>query len=144
MTGWGFAHRSKDDDGNLLHLVHRDVSPTTNLMVSTNGGVFVADFGIAKAIVNEHHTRTGQVRGKFAYMAPEQMLGLPVDARSDVFSAAVTLYELLTGRNPFKRETEAATIQALQTDEVKPPSALRPEVLRGARRRVAQGHGAQA
>lgn len=132
-NGLAYAHRAKDERGLPMHLVHRDMSPS-NVLLSTTGGVFVTDFGIAKAAVNEHATRTGQIRGKFSYMPPEQMLGLPVDPRADLYSLGITLYELLTCTNPFKRETDPATIEAVRTDELASPRALRPDCTEGIER----------
>lgn len=128
--GLAYAHRAKDERGLPMHLVHRDMSPS-NVLLSSTGGVFITDFGIARAVTNEHVTRTGQIRGKFSYMPPEQMLGLPVDGRADLYSTGVTLYELLTSTNPFKRETDPATIEAVRTDELTPPHVLRSDCTEG-------------
>jgi eukaryotic-like serine/threonine-protein kinase len=128
--GLAYAHQVKDEKGAPLNLVHRDLSPS-NVLVSHTGGVFVTDFGIAKAAGNRHATRTGEVKGKFAYMPPEQLLGLPVDARTDLYSTGVTLYEVLTGECPFRRDTDAATIDAVRSGSRQPARALRPDCTQG-------------
>ncbi|MEZ4404635.1 MAG: serine/threonine-protein kinase [Kofleriaceae bacterium] len=92
-----YAHRLEDADGRPLQLVHRDVSPH-NLMVSFDGVTKLVDFGIAKAAIKADETRPGIVKGKYAYMSPEQTVGRPLDGRSDVFSLGVVLWELLAGR----------------------------------------------
>ena len=96
-AGLHYAHELRDADGRALHLVHRDVSPP-NLLVSYDGSVKLVDFGIAKAVSSIEQTRPGVVKGKFAYMSPEQTIGQKLDGRSDVFSLAVLLWELLAGR----------------------------------------------
>jgi serine/threonine protein kinase len=96
-AGLHYAHELRDSDGRALHLVHRDVSPP-NLLVSYDGSVKLVDFGIAKAVSSIEQTRPGVVKGKFAYMSPEQTIGQKLDGRSDVFSLAVLLWELLAGR----------------------------------------------
>ncbi|GAB4199945.1 MAG: hypothetical protein OHK0013_10540 [Sandaracinaceae bacterium] len=114
------AHRAADQTtGEPLGIVHRDVSPQ-NVMVSYDGVVKLLDFGIAKASSHSTRTEAGVVKGKFAYMAPQQCLGEPIDARADVFALGVCLYEVLDGTNPFKRQTEFDTMRALVYEE--PPS----------------------
>jgi eukaryotic-like serine/threonine-protein kinase len=114
------------DDGRPQNLVHRDVSPQ-NLLVGYDGHVKLVDFGVA--LVDEKTTRTepGEVKGKFDYMSPEQMLGKPLDRRSDLFSAGVVLYELSTGRRLFKRKSHAKTIEAITREPIVPPSRVRPD-----------------
>ena len=92
-----YAHRLEDADGQPLQLVHRDVSPH-NLMISSDGVTKLVDFGIAKAAIKADETRPGVVKGKYAYMSPEQTVGRPLDGRSDVFSLGVVLWELLAAR----------------------------------------------
>lgn len=94
------AHEARDPAGAALHLVHRDVSPS-NILVGYDGSVKITDFGVAKARNRLAHTDTGLVRGKAAYMSPEQALGEDVDRRSDVFSLGVILYEWCLGRPAF-------------------------------------------
>jgi serine/threonine-protein kinase len=117
-----YAHRLSID-GQRVGLVHRDVSPH-NILISYEGEVKLADFGIARATSRLDLTDPGTVKGKLAYMAPEQARGLPVDGRADVFALGVVLWELCAGRRLFARETEAATLAALLEGEpVGPPSA---------------------
>jgi serine/threonine protein kinase len=94
--GLGHAHDQRGADGQPLGLVHRDISPQ-NILVSRAGDVKITDFGIAKALGKAHRTASGVILGKLHYMAPEQLAGIPVDGRADVFSLGVLLYELLTG-----------------------------------------------
>lgn len=122
------AHRAADQTtGEPLGIVHRDVSPQ-NVMVSYDGVVKLLDFGIAKASSHSTRTEAGVVKGKFAYMAPEQCLGEVIDARADVFALGVCLYELVDGRNPFKRQTEFDTMRALVYEEAPPLAELYPHV----------------
>ena len=121
------AHELKDANGELLHVVHRDVSPR-NLFVTYDGSVQVVDFGIASARQRMHHTATGQVKGTFAYMAPEQLTTNQIDRRVDVWSLGVGLREMLTMKRLFKRDTTANTVHAVLYDELTPPSSHRPQV----------------
>jgi serine/threonine-protein kinase len=121
------AHELRDDRGALLGVVHRDVSPH-NLFVTFDGGVRVVDFGIAQATGKLHRTLTGVVKGKVAYMAPEQLRDAGVDRRSDVWALGVTLWELLTLERLFRRESEALTIQAVLSATIPPPSSIRPAI----------------
>jgi serine/threonine-protein kinase len=106
------AHELCDEQGRSLGVVHRDVSPA-NLFVTYDGGVRVVDFGVAKAAGRAHETVSGVVKGKFAYMSPEQMAGADVDRRTDIWSIGVVMFELLTGRRLFRRQSEAATVHAV-------------------------------
>src|SRR5690606_7420670 len=106
------AHAAKDEDGRPLGIVHRDVTPD-NLMISYDGSVKLLDFGIAKADARAHKTQAGVVKGKFAYMAPEQCRAKELDHRVDVFALGVCLYEALTGRPLYRRETEFETMEAI-------------------------------
>jgi serine/threonine-protein kinase len=108
-------------------VIHRDVSPH-NLLIGYDGDVKVIDFGIAKMRGQESRTQVGEVKGKFAYMSPEQACSRELDARSDLFSIGVVLWELLTGTRLFGRDDEVATLQAVLHDEVIPPSEIEPEV----------------
>jgi serine/threonine-protein kinase len=122
------AHRAADQTtGEPLGIVHRDVSPQ-NVMVSYDGVVKLLDFGIAKASSHSTRTEAGVVKGKFAYMAPQQCLGEPIDARADVFALGVCLYEVLDGTNPFKRQTEFDTMRALVYEEPASLSEIHPHI----------------
>jgi len=113
--------------GRALNIVHRDVSPQ-NIMVGVNGVARVLDFGIAKAASQSQTTRPGKVKGKFAYLSPEQLRGLPVDPRTDVFSAGVVLWESLTGVRLFLVEDLEETAKRVLNAAVAAPSSLNPEV----------------
>jgi len=120
-----FAHDARGTDGQPLHLVHRDVSHS-NVFLSKAGRVKLADFGIARARGRASETRTGMVKGKLGYLSPEQVRAEPLDGRSDVFSACVVLWELLTQRRMFIGETDFKTMLAVCRDRRRPVSELRP------------------
>lgn len=121
------AHELKDANGDLMHVIHRDVSPR-NLFVTYDGSVQVVDFGIASARQRMHHTATGQVKGTFAYMAPEQLTSKEIDRRADIWSLGVTLWEMTALRRLFRRDTTANTVHAVIYEEILPPSAHRSQV----------------
>jgi serine/threonine protein kinase len=126
--GLGHAHDHTDEGGAPKPIVHRDVSPQ-NIMLSYDGQVKLVDFGIAKALdTMKEETRTGALKGKFAYMAPEQVGGQSPGPQSDVFSAGVVLHEMLTGRRLFKGTSDFETLQKVQTLPVPPPSTVNPAV----------------
>ncbi|MGE0785494.1 MAG: protein kinase [Sandaracinaceae bacterium] len=106
------AHDAKTEDGRELGIVHRDVTPD-NIMISYEGSVKLLDFGIAKAHTRAHKTQAGVVKGKFAYMAPEQCRAKELDRRVDVFAMGVCLYEAITGRPLYRRATEFETMEAI-------------------------------
>ncbi len=124
--GLNYAH-DKAHNGKPLQIVHRDISPQ-NLVVSFEGVVKVVDFGIAKADARETRTRSGTIKGKFAYMSPEQCVANNVDRRTDVFALGVIAHELLTGRRLFKRNSPYETYQAVIECNVEPPSQALPEL----------------
>lgn len=115
------AHELRDESGHSLGIVHRDISPQ-NLIVSYTGTVKVLDFGIAKATSQVSTlTEAGEVKGKFAYMSPEQVGGGQLDRRSDIFSLAVLGYMLTTGRHPFRGQNSAETVRRIYSPEPAPP-----------------------
>lgn len=127
LDGLSYAHELTDYDGSALAVVHRDVSPQ-NIFVTYTGMVKLLDFGIAKAATHIVVTKTGVIKGKYAYIAPEQALGQDVDERSDLWSMGVVLWEVLTGHRLFKSVNELATLHETLQGEIKLPSAFRPEL----------------
>ncbi len=119
--GLDYAHKKKDAGGRSLGIIHRDVSPQ-NVLVSYDGEVKVIDFGIAKAASRSTKTQAGVLKGKFGYMSPEQVRGLPLDRRSDVFAIATILYELLTAERLFLGESDFATLEKVRNVDVPKPS----------------------
>ena len=105
LDGLHVAHEAVDQDGAALEIVHRDVSPS-NILLTYDGHVKLCDFGVAKARQNRVNTKTGIIKGKIKYMSPEQAFGHRLDGRSDVFSAGSVLYEMCTGRAPFRARNE--------------------------------------
>ena len=126
--GLHYAHSMVDGDGKPLNLVHRDISPD-NVLVHKNGSVKVVDFGIAKAAEGSSgQTRTGTLKGKIAYMPPEQLRGDPLDRRADVYALGVVLYELVAGKRPFEGGNEMATMNLALTTDPAPLTEVRPGV----------------
>lgn len=125
--GLDYAHRKRDNFGNPLGIVHRDVSPQ-NCLVSWEGDVKVIDFGIAAAEDKASKTRAGTLKGKFAYMSPEQIRGLKLDGRADVFALGVVLYELVTGERGFAAESEFSLLEKVRNVEIKPPTMINREI----------------
>ena len=125
-AGLHAAHQATNEVGLPLNLVHRDVSPP-NILVTYDGAVKLIDFGIAKSDHRSSHTDAGHIKGKYAYMSPEQAEGRPLDARSDVFSLGTVLFEMTTGQRLFKRETELLTVQAVCNDPIPEPREEWPE-----------------
>src|SRR5262249_61399125 len=122
--GLAYAHRLTDH-GQPLGLVHRDVTPH-NVLVSYDGAVKLTDFGIAKA--SNRASTAGMLKGKFAYMAPEQARGEAVDARTDIFALGITLWELLSGARLFDADSDLAVLRAVQDREITSPTRSNPEV----------------
>ena len=123
LSGLHAAHEASSEDGTPLCIVHRDVSPQ-NIMVGVDGIARVLDFGVAKASLRTHATREGEIKGKLAYMAPEQLAGGAVDRRADVFAAGVVMWEALTGRRLFRGDDLPQTVQQVLTAPIPPPSAI--------------------
>jgi serine/threonine protein kinase len=120
-----WAHALEDEHGHPLRIVHRDINPH-NVLVTYDGVVKVIDFGIAKSELREQQTETGTIKGKFAYMSPEQSAADPLDQRSDLFALGICLYELLTLQNPFKRGNIVLSLEAIQKTQPKPLAEVRP------------------
>lgn len=118
-----YAHQFTDESGRPLNLVHRDVSPQ-NIMVTYDGRVKLVDFGVAKAEGRLHQTQAGLVKGKFAYMSPEQITGAPIDGRSDLFALAEVFYELLLRRHPFYAANDMDVLRAILDAEPPHPVTL--------------------
>jgi serine/threonine-protein kinase len=123
LYGLHAAHEARSERGEPLGIVHRDVSPQ-NLLVGTDGSTRVLDFGVAKAAGRIQTTREGQVKGKLAYMPPEQLAGDKVDRRLDVYAAAVVLWETLTAQRLFDGDNEGAVLQKVLHGVITPPSTL--------------------
>jgi hypothetical protein len=126
-AGLHAAHELVGADKRPLHVVHRDVSPQ-NIFITYAGDVKLLDFGIAKTVLSSAKTEAGTVKGKLAYMSPEQCQGHEVDRRSDVFALGIVLYELLTGKQLFQRSTPLKTMQAIATEHVVPASSIDPSI----------------
>ncbi len=127
LHGLQAAHEATTDEGEPLGIVHRDVSPQ-NVLVGGDGCARVVDFGVAKAAGRLQTTSEGQVKGKVAYMAPEQLRGLAVDARADVYALGVVLWEMLTGARLFSADSAPGTMTLVLEKRVETPSTLRAEV----------------
>lgn len=125
------AHQLKDEHGHSLDLIHRDISPA-NVLLSRSGAAKIVDFGIAKSRGRLHVTRaSGLVKGKTPYLSPEQIGGLPIDHRSDLFSLGVLLYVLATGKHPFRGDTEIQTLENIAIHAPKPLRQVDEEVTPG-------------
>jgi serine/threonine protein kinase len=121
LEGLDYAHRKRDRHGRPMGIIHRDVSPQ-NVLVSYEGQVKLIDFGIAKAASRNTKTQAGVLKGKFGYMSPEQVRGLPIDHRSDIFAASTCLHEMLTGERLFVGESDFSTLEKVRNADVLPPS----------------------
>jgi eukaryotic-like serine/threonine-protein kinase len=129
LQGLHAAHELKDDKGDNVELVHRDVSPQ-NVLVGMDGIARITDFGVARATSRLGSTRVGQLKGKLAYMAPEQAQGDALDRRADVFSAGVLTWESLAAKRLFKAENEAATLQRVMNDAIPDLERVAPHLSR--------------
>jgi serine/threonine-protein kinase len=138
LHGLHAAHEAKGEGGLPLGIVHRDVSPQ-NVMVGTDGIARVLDFGVAKAAGRWQSTQRGQLKGKLAYMAPEQIATHDVTRKSDVYAAAVILWETLTGHRLFRADNEARLMALVLAGRVEPPSAVAPGSPAGFDRVVLRG-----
>ena len=138
LRGLDAAHDATNERGEPLELVHRDVSPQ-NVIVDVFGVARVLDFGIAKAKGRLYTTRDGTVKGKLAYMAPEQLRRRPVTRRTDVYAAAVVLWETLTAKRLFDAETEAETVALVLRAGAPSPSSVVKDVPAALDKVVARG-----
>ncbi|MBW2529620.1 MAG: serine/threonine protein kinase, partial [Deltaproteobacteria bacterium] len=120
LTGLHSAHELTDGDGNLLQVVHRDVSPQ-NILVGKDGVSRLTDFGVARASARLSSTRGGQLKGKLAYMPPEQIMAETVDRRSDVYSAGVVLWEALVGKRLFRAKSDGELVHKILDSAIVPP-----------------------
>jgi eukaryotic-like serine/threonine-protein kinase len=118
-----YVHTRRGPNGRSLEIVHRDVTPQ-NVLLSREGEVKLADFGIAKAIGKSERSATGVIKGKFAYMSPEQSMGSELDGRSDLFSVGTLLYLLTTGRKPFEAGTDLDTLMLVRKARYEKPSEI--------------------
>jgi len=124
-AGLHAAHELVGDDGRPLAVVHRDVSPH-NLLMTSGGDVKITDFGVAKALGKSHMTIAGQLKGKLAYMAPEQLVGGAIDRRCDVFALGCVLYEITTGQRPFQGEHDPQVMTSIMLGRYEPPGSIVP------------------
>jgi serine/threonine-protein kinase len=122
-----YAHEKTDANNTPLGIVHRDVSPP-NVLISHNGEVKLTDFGLARAASNLAVTDAGVVKGKFSYLSPEVADSKPVDARADIYSVGIILWELLCGRRLFVGKNDLDTVELVRAGVVPKPSTLRPEI----------------
>ncbi len=129
LSGLHAAHEATDMRGQRLELVHRDVSPQ-NVIIGVDGGSRLIDFGVAKAAHRLTETRSGSLKGKLAYMSPEQAMGKEVDRRVDLFAAGVALHESLTGRRLFQGENDLDTMRRITEMPVRDPSSIAPGIPR--------------
>ncbi|HSY41200.1 MAG TPA: serine/threonine-protein kinase, partial [Polyangia bacterium] len=121
----GYAHAKKRSDGKPLGIVHRDVSPH-NVMMSAEGEVKLTDFGIAKAQNKTEKSLGNLIKGKVAFMSPEQAAGGELDGRSDLFSVGTMLYTMITRRHPFDAPTDYETLMLVKNGDFLPPETARP------------------
>ena len=139
--GLHYAHTRTDAEGRPLNIVNRDVSPS-NVRISYDGEVKLLDFGIAQAML-KFTSEIGVLKGKFSYMSPEQIRGMPVDARTDVFSTGIILHEMLTTEKLFRGDTEFALMEKVRKAEVPPPSKFNRRVPEALDKHRAEGAGAR-
>ena len=118
-AGLDYAHKIKDFHGRPLNIIHRDISPQ-NILITYEGEIKIVDFGIAKAATQTTMTQMGMIKGKVAYMSPEQSVGKAIDKRSDIFSCGILLYEMITGHKMFYGDTMHILSKVREADFVKP------------------------
>ncbi len=127
LYGLHAAHEAKGEDGKQLEIVHRDVSPQ-NILVGADGVARVVDFGVAKAASRAHSTRDGKIKGKLAYMSPEQIRREKVDRRADVYAVGVVMWEALAGRRLFVADDAVAVLDAVLMSPVPDLKKIKPDV----------------
>jgi serine/threonine protein kinase len=137
LKGLHYAHERTLYDKGFLEIVHRDISPQ-NILLSLEGEVKVSDFGIAKAVTQTHETQTGVLKGKYAYMSPEQALGRALDRRSDLFSMGIVLYEMTVGGRLFVGANDLETLERVRKAEIPWPQARTAQLLPGLREVMAR------
>ena len=125
--GLSYAHELTDNNGESLHIVHRDMSPP-NVLITRFGEVKIVDFGLAKANSQLEKSEPGIIKGKFSYLSPEAAQGLPVDAKTDIFAVGIILWELLAGRRLFMGETDLETVRMVQQAKVPSIRQFNPKV----------------
>ncbi len=125
--GLDYAHKKKDAQGQTLGIIHRDVSPQ-NILISYEGDIKIIDFGIAKARDRSSHTAAGVLKGKFGYMSPEQIRGLPIDHRSDIFAIGTLLFEMLTSRPLFTGESDLTVLEKVRNVDIPRPREVNKEI----------------
>jgi eukaryotic-like serine/threonine-protein kinase len=126
-AGLHAAHELRDDHDQLLHLVHRDISPQ-NILVSSAGASKLVDFGVAKSMAQGGQTTVGQLKGKVPFMSPEQARGADLDRRTDIFAMGTILYRLATGTHPFMDDSDVRTMRNIITRPVIPPRTKNPRI----------------
>ncbi len=127
LRGLHAAHEARDEHGVGLDIVHRDVTPQ-NILVGIDGVARLLDFGVAKAAGRAHTTREGQIKGKLAYMAPEQIMGVGVSRATDLYAASVVLWEMLTGERLFAGGSEVDVVAKLLSRKIEPPRSIVPDL----------------
>jgi serine/threonine protein kinase/DNA-binding response OmpR family regulator len=127
LTGLDYAHRKRNDDGAPLGVIHRDISPQ-NILISYEGEVKVTDFGIARVVTEKNDQLPGNLHGKFGYMSPEQVRGKRIDQRSDIFSAGVVVWEMLTGQRLFRGSSPEETVDQVVNKPIPLPSSINADV----------------
>lgn len=134
--GLDYSHKRKDDETDqTLGIVHRDISPQ-NILISHQGEVKISDFGISKATTEPSLTQAGVIKGKLAYLSPEQALGRPVDQRADIYALGLVFYEILSGQRLYQFDSDIEAIRTIPEMVIPPLRSLRPELPEGLERIV--------
>ena len=124
--GLAYAHESRGEQGELLNVVHRDISPP-NVLISEHGEIKIVDFGLAKASTQLEKSEAGIIKGKFSYLSPEAAHGHEVDGRTDIFAVGIILWEMLAGRRLFQGQTDYETVKQVQAAQVPAIASLCPD-----------------